>query len=197
MWVKVGTRLISSIHSLVSVFLREHFFLDRRIGWFEGSEGCHSYGKFTRRIRNTFPYTISAQLQPARSVQFKYRYLKSMLGQFMMNNGAITALTSARGHDEGALPSFSPMPWWVSLHSISEVSNAVSRSMREIRAVIPPHLFLRHTTTGIFYLTRDILMAMAAWLLATYIDLIFKSDSVNLILTPHGAEFFRWCSWLT
>jgi len=69
--------------------------------------------------------------------------------------------------------------------------------MKEIRAVIPPHLFVRHTTTGILYLTRDILMAMVAWLLATYIDPIFKSDSVLIILTPHGAEFIRWCSWIT
>lgn len=60
---------------------------------------------------------------------------------------------------------------------------------------MPPHLFVRRATTGILYLARDILMATMAWLLATYIDPVFKSDFVIITMTPQGAEFARWCSW--
>ncbi|KAL9713608.1 hypothetical protein Ac2012v2_003219 [Leucoagaricus gongylophorus] len=98
-----------------------------------------------------------------------------------MSSSAVTAIkaTCAGEYNVDAPPSFTPMSW----------------SMREIRSIMPPHLFVRRATTGILYLARDILMATMAWLLATYIDPVFKSDFVIITLTPQGAEFARWCSW--
>lgn len=99
----------------------------------------------------------------------------------MMSSSTVTAIkaTCAGEYNVDAPPSFAPMSW----------------SMREIRSIMPPHLFVRRATTGILYLARDILMATMAWLLATYIDPVFKSDFVIITLTPQGAEFARWCSW--
>ncbi|KAJ7582024.1 hypothetical protein C8J56DRAFT_1056160 [Mycena floridula] len=47
-------------------------------------------------------------------------------------------------------------------------------TLKEIRDVIPPHLFVRDTVRGLLYLARDI-----------------RSDTIEL-LTPLGAEIARW-----
>ncbi len=69
------------------------------------------------------------------------------------------------------------------------------RSLKEIRASIPPHLFIRSTTKGFLYLFRDILMALAAWILATYIDPCFQSDTTRKLVTPIGAGVLKWAAW--
>lgn len=70
------------------------------------------------------------------------------------------------------------------------------RSLKEIRAAIPPHLFARDTTRGLLFFTRDLLMAAIAWSLASYIDPYFKGVAVRQLLTPFGAEIARWSAWL-
>lgn len=69
------------------------------------------------------------------------------------------------------------------------------RSLKEIKAAIPPHFFVRDTLRGLLYLARDILLASIAWSLATYIDPYFKKDTTVELLSPIGAEVARWAAW--
>ncbi|KAF8065086.1 fatty acid desaturase-domain-containing protein [Lyophyllum atratum] len=82
-------------------------------------------------------------------------------------------------YNEDDLPAYTPMPW----------------SLKEIRAAIPAHHFIRDTPRGLLYLARDLLLAAAAWSLATYIDPFFKQASMGELLTPVGAEVARWGAW--
>ncbi|KAG6890245.1 hypothetical protein C0992_002773 [Termitomyces sp. T32_za158] len=68
-------------------------------------------------------------------------------------------------------------------------------SLKEIRDAIPPRLFVRDTVRGLMYLARDLLLAAAAWSLATYIDPLFKQAQIVELLTPVGAEIARWAAW--
>lgn len=70
-----------------------------------------------------------------------------------------------------------------------------SRSLQQIRAAIPAHLFERDTTRGLLYLSRDLLMAATAWKLATFIDPFFQGSSVRAQLGPFLAETARWLAW--
>jgi hypothetical protein len=69
------------------------------------------------------------------------------------------------------------------------------RTLQEIRAAIPSRLFVRHTTRGLLYLARDLLMAAALWKAATCIDPSFKHPRAIFLLTPLGAECIRWSAW--
>ncbi|KAF8220193.1 hypothetical protein L208DRAFT_1382738 [Tricholoma matsutake] len=89
------------------------------------------------------------------------------------------AETAVEKYSEDALPAYTPMPW----------------SLKEIRAAIPPEFFIRDTRLGLAYLARDILMAAAAWSLATFIDPFFKQSVMRESLTPVGAEIGRWAAW--
>lgn len=82
-------------------------------------------------------------------------------------------------YSENDLPEYTPMPY----------------TLAEIRAKIPPRLFVRDTTRGLLYLARDILMAAFAWKLATYIDPTFQSDYAVERLGTLGAEVGRWAGW--
>lgn len=78
---------------------------------------------------------------------------------------------------------------------IASHEESLDRSLKEIRAAIPSHFFIRDTTRGLLYLARDILLAAIAWSLASSIDPYFKSASARNLLTPMGAELFRWSAW--
>ena len=101
-------------------------------------------------------------------------------------------------YSEDDLPEFTPMQWYV--HNTSyllERSTHIcsSRSLQEIRASIPAHLFERDTTRGLLYLSRDLLMGATAWKLATFIDPFFQGHSARAQLGPFLAETARWLSW--
>ncbi|KAG9222241.1 hypothetical protein CCMSSC00406_0006538 [Pleurotus cornucopiae] len=83
-------------------------------------------------------------------------------------------------YSEDDLPAFTPMPW----------------CLKEIRAAIPAHLFIRDTTRGLLYVTRDLLMAAIACSLASHIDPYFEGTVARQLLTPFGAEIGRWTAWL-
>jgi len=82
-------------------------------------------------------------------------------------------------YNEDGLSVYTPMLW----------------SLKEIRAAIPPHLFLRDTSRGLRFLARDLVMAAIAWAVATYIDPYARSRSIRDLFTPLGAEIIRWCAW--
>ncbi|KAF9003034.1 fatty acid desaturase-domain-containing protein [Cyathus striatus] len=82
-------------------------------------------------------------------------------------------------HSDENLPIYRPMPW----------------TLKEIRASIPSKYFVKDTRKGLLYLSRDILMAVVAWSLATTIDPYFKTKELRFFLTPIGAEICRWMSW--
>jgi len=91
-----------------------------------------------------------------------------------------TPLTTGMEYDERALPEFKPLPW----------------TLAEIRAAIPPHLFVRHTWRGSLYLARDIAFAAIAWRLAVLIDPFYAERHVIDCLGTFGAESARWATWL-
>jgi len=72
---------------------------------------------------------------------------------------------------------------------------SLCRTLREIRAAIPPHLFIRDTSRGLFYLARDVFMAVAIWSLVSLFDTYFQRVAIRELLTPAGAELFRWFVW--
>ncbi|KAF4576273.1 hypothetical protein EYR36_001129 [Pleurotus pulmonarius] len=104
---------------------------------------------------------------------------------------AVTQAPSPKSttYREDDLPAFTPMPW----------------SLKEIRAAIPSHLFVRDTPRGFLYFTRDLLMAAIAWSLASYIDPYFKSvmsafsehKIINDVIgfVTHSALWTPYFSW--
>ncbi|TFK22249.1 delta 12 fatty acid epoxygenase [Coprinopsis marcescibilis] len=82
-------------------------------------------------------------------------------------------------YSEDELPEFTPMIW----------------PLKEIRAAIPPEMFVRNTTKGIMFLCRDLLLAATAWSIALRIDPFFGHAVVKSVLTPFGAECVRYCAW--
>ncbi|KAI0718558.1 fatty acid desaturase-domain-containing protein [Cerioporus squamosus] len=86
---------------------------------------------------------------------------------------------TSTAYSEDDLPEFNPMPW----------------KLQEIRAAIPPHLFVRDTKRGLAWLALDLLMAAVCWKLALYIDPSFKSPAAIRLLSPLGASIARWACW--
>ncbi|EMD32299.1 hypothetical protein CERSUDRAFT_58880 [Gelatoporia subvermispora B] len=81
---------------------------------------------------------------------------------------------------DDSLPEFTPMAWRVS----------------EIRAAIPPHLFVRDTWKGILYLARDVTMAAIAWRLALFIDPLYAAGSTFGEAGTRLNECVRWGTWM-
>jgi len=67
--------------------------------------------------------------------------------------------------------------------------------LKEIRDAIPGRFFVRDTTRGLLYLSRDFLLAAVAWTLALYIDHYFQGADATRLLTPFGAGLARWAAW--
>ncbi|OBZ66909.1 Delta(12) fatty acid desaturase [Grifola frondosa] len=86
----------------------------------------------------------------------------------------------AVSYSEQDLPEFTPMPW----------------SLAEIRAAIPPHLFVRDGMRCTAYLARDVLMGAIAWKLALRIDPFFRGQLAVAHLGTVAAEVARWATWL-
>lgn len=107
----------------------------------------------------------------------------------------VTTTASAK-YSEDALPAYTPMPWYGHyLFCFRCRYSCLSRSLEEIRAVIPAELFVRNTVKGLLYFARDVLMAAFVWSLATTIDPYFKQRTTHELLTPVGAEVARWAAW--
>ncbi|KZT22919.1 hypothetical protein NEOLEDRAFT_1180500 [Neolentinus lepideus HHB14362 ss-1] len=85
-----------------------------------------------------------------------------------------------KGDQEQSLPEYMPMPW----------------TLKEIKAAIPAHLFVRDTPRAFLYLIRDLLMAAVVWKLGLQIDAAFMRPDIMSALTPSGAEVTRWLAWL-
>ncbi|EPQ51967.1 hypothetical protein GLOTRDRAFT_48276 [Gloeophyllum trabeum ATCC 11539] len=81
---------------------------------------------------------------------------------------------------EDDLSEYTPMPW----------------TLKEIRAAIPAHLFVRDTPRAMLYLIRDLLMAAIVWKIGLQIDPTFKRVDVLSLMTPVGAEAGRWLAWV-
>ncbi|KAL6302048.1 fatty acid desaturase-domain-containing protein [Sparassis latifolia] len=94
-----------------------------------------------------------------------------------------TEVAGARqSYAEGALPTFTPIPWYVSLN--------------EIRAAIPQHLFTRQTWRGLLYVARDLIMAAFFLRSALRIDSFYGGEHVVEHLTVVGAQIARLMTWL-
>jgi len=78
---------------------------------------------------------------------------------------------------------------------MSDVDRLI-RSIGQIRNAIPQRLFVRHTSWGLAYLFRDILMAAIAWEIALHIDPLFKSQNATKVLGSLGASATRWLAWI-
>ncbi|PSR70427.1 hypothetical protein PHLCEN_2v13678 [Hermanssonia centrifuga] len=70
-------------------------------------------------------------------------------------------------------------------------------SLKEIRAAIPAHLFLRDTFHGLRFLTRDVLLAAVIWKAGTCIDPLCQRAELQVAITGLGAEVVRWIAWST
>lgn len=100
-------------------------------------------------------------------------------------------------YNEDNLPQFTPMQWCSIgiLVIIVPMLTSHRRTLQEIRAAIPSHLFVADPTRGFLYLARDASMAALAWKLATLIDPFFLNPAIVNTLTSSGAETLRWCAW--
>jgi len=85
--------------------------------------------------------------------------------------------TSTSPYNEQDLPQFDPMHW----------------SLKEIRDAIPPRLFKRKTSRGLSFVARDIGLAAAFWIAASYIDLTLAAITDHL--SPLGTTVIRWAAW--
>lgn len=77
------------------------------------------------------------------------------------------------------LPVYVPMQW----------------TLREIKAAIPATYFVRDMGKGLYFLTRDFLLAIAAWSLALQIDPFFGQPNATGITTHLFSETIRWLAW--
>lgn len=74
-----------------------------------------------------------------------------------------------------------------------------SRTLEEIRAAIPAKYFVRDIRKGLYFLTRDFFLAIAAWSLALRIDPLFgqtKTTGISVTLCLFS-EVIRWLAWGT
>ena len=70
------------------------------------------------------------------------------------------------------------------------------RSLSEIRAAIPPHLFIRDTRRAMGYFARDATMAAAALVLAAHTQQILASPFVVDHLGHSTAKLLQAFAWL-
>ncbi|KAJ3567932.1 hypothetical protein NP233_g6046 [Leucocoprinus birnbaumii] len=84
-------------------------------------------------------------------------------------------------YNEQDLPAYTPLPW----------------TLKEIRAAIPAKYFVRDTRRGIYFLTRDLLLAAAAWSLALRIDPLLKGPKATGAMPYPLSEAVRWLGWCT
>ncbi|THH00510.1 hypothetical protein EW026_g2028 [Hermanssonia centrifuga] len=94
-----------------------------------------------------------------------------------MHDSKLAKETSPEEH----VTEFQPMTW----------------SLKEIRAAIPAHLFLRDTFHGLRFLTRDVLLAAVIWKAGTCIDPLCQRAELQVAITGLGAEVVRWIAWST
>ncbi|KAJ7475898.1 fatty acid desaturase-domain-containing protein [Mycena latifolia] len=71
----------------------------------------------------------------------------------------------------------------------------LSRSMKDIRAAIPPEYFVRHTSRAFLYLARDLILASCAWSFAAAIDPLVAHLKRELPLSPILHSLLRWGAW--
>jgi len=107
------------------------------------------------------------------------------------------AESTVEKYSEDNLPTYTPMSWYALLLLPFPLAHLLylDRSLNEIKAAIPPELFIRSTKRGLLCLARDILFIATAWSLATTIDPLFKQSAMRETLTPIGAETARWTAW--
>ncbi|THH18389.1 hypothetical protein EW146_g2584 [Bondarzewia mesenterica] len=90
--------------------------------------------------------------------------------------------TRKQTYSEVDTPTFTPLSW----------------SMKEIRKVIPPHLFVRHASKGLSFLARDIYLAfiffVSTYQLSYHLDTIALSNSSVFIVKPL-ARIGLWCTY--
>ncbi|KAM6499136.1 linoleoyl phosphatidylcholine delta-12 acetylenase [Amanita muscaria] len=80
---------------------------------------------------------------------------------------------------EDLLPRFSPMEW----------------SLKQIKDAIPPHLFVRDTRRGLFYLFRDLSMAALAWKTIMQTESYLTTNQI-MKQSPFFTEIAKWTMWL-
>ncbi|OBZ69414.1 Delta(12) fatty acid desaturase [Grifola frondosa] len=68
--------------------------------------------------------------------------------------------------------------------------------MSRIRSAIPPRLFVRNTVRGIYYVARDVGMAVAAVRVALYIDPFFNCWAAGGPFDPVVIQLARWIAWV-
>ena len=69
------------------------------------------------------------------------------------------------------------------------------RNIAEIRAAIPERLFVRHTSRGLAFLARDVLLAAVVWKLGLRIDPHFHTYKVSYHSWAPILEVLRWFAW--
>jgi len=71
--------------------------------------------------------------------------------------------------------------------------------LKEIRDAIPAEFFVRDTRRGLLYFSRDVLLAVIAWSLATQIDPTFNGKFTKngnaLMGSAFVVEVARWITW--
>ncbi|KAJ7594098.1 fatty acid desaturase-domain-containing protein [Mycena floridula] len=67
-------------------------------------------------------------------------------------------------------------------------------SLKDLRSVVPPHLFLRSTSKSLFYIFRHLAVTLAFFLLATKIDLFCRPVSE---MGPTVQTLFRVFLWVS
>ena len=68
-------------------------------------------------------------------------------------------------------------------------------TLSEVKRAIPPRLFVRQTWRGVMYVARDLVMAAAAWKLATYIDPYTMHSVVRGTIGVVPSLVLRWTCW--
>ena len=82
--------------------------------------------------------------------------------------------------------------------SLTDLHASAARSLEEVRASIPPHLFVPSTLRSASYVVRDIFLSVGIAVLATYADKelrrreAFEDNTENL---RRAFVYGRWAVW--